>query len=146
VTPIFARTEDFIISGVARRPNPYNGSLLLMDAGCRPQVFDEWNVKRYETEKKRLGYGGCDQSWIAIVLGPDEATWTHEDGVYTYRDYVMPPRSRRPYNPRRMGHHVRPTYGAMPTGCRIMVMNGPRYDPANPQHYKASPWIRYHWQ
>lgn len=145
VTPIFSRTEDFVISGVELRPQPYNGSLVLMTAGCRERVFRTFNYDHLVRERRRLNYGGSDQAWIAIALGPHEATWTTADGVYTYRDYVDGATLSRRHSGRYVDEPCVPTRGALPSGCRIIVMNG-RYDPSHQSCRLRSPWIREYWR
>jgi hypothetical protein len=76
---------------------PYNGSMLLMDAGARPQVWDTFEEQRSLEVVKEAGLTGTDQAWIAHTLGPNEAVWTADDGVMHFmRDCVpdLPGRSR----------------------------------------------------
>jgi hypothetical protein len=76
---------------------PYNGSMILMDAGARPQLWDTFDADRSPQITKDAGLTGTDQAWIAHVLGPDERVWTAEDGVMHFmRDCVpdLPEHSR----------------------------------------------------
>jgi hypothetical protein len=76
---------------------PYNGSMLLMDAGARAEVWDRFDQQRSPLIVKNAGLTGTDQAWMAHVLGPHEAVWTAEQGVMHFmRDCVpdLPDHSR----------------------------------------------------
>ena len=76
---------------------PYNGSMLLMDAGARAQIWERFDPERSPAIVKEAGLTGTDQAWIAHVLGSDEAVWTAADGVMHFmRDCVpdLPDHSR----------------------------------------------------
>jgi hypothetical protein len=75
---IVGAPEDFrITQGTALR-RPFNGSLVLMTAGCRSQVYELFTPERAVEAGQH--YLGSDQAWIAAVLG-DEATFTPTHGV-----------------------------------------------------------------
>jgi len=143
VTALFARPEDFVICGVELRPQPYNGSLVLMDAGCRPQVYDSFDRGRLERERAAKRYGGSDQAWIAISLGPDEATWSEADGIFTYRDHVAGDGVPRPWHQKPL---IPPTGGPLPPGARLVLLNGRRFDPLDRSLRERSPWIAEHYR
>jgi hypothetical protein len=84
LTPLLDRPEDLVLwrSGTTRCP--YNGSMVLMTAGCRPQVWTEWTPQAARERARLEGGPGSDQAWIAAVLGPNEATWGLADGVASY--------------------------------------------------------------
>lgn len=148
VTAIFDRSEDFVISGVELPPQPYNGSLVMMDAGARREVYDDFDPVRLAAARRRLNYGGSDQAWIAIRLGPDEATWTEADGIYTYRDYIDPA-PRMPTRPLRRAMEGPRTGGGLPDRAgpaRMIVFNGAKYDPGLDRCQRLSPWISEHWR
>lgn len=151
ITPIFSRTEDFIMSGVELRPQPYNGSMLMMNSGCRSRVFDEYDRGQWQANVRGRGkrYGGSDQAWIAVKLGEREATWTREDGVFSYRDDICP-RSEWAYESWKARNLVNalkhePTGGPLPAGARIIQCNGP-HGPHKPEVQRRSPWIVDHWR
>ncbi len=78
---IFGRGDDFVICGPSS-VGPrylYNGSLLLMDAGARPSVYNEFTPEAAEIASRQ--FVGSDQAWIAHTLGRGEATFTADDGV-----------------------------------------------------------------
>lgn len=102
---------------------PYNTSLVVMELGARPQVWDEFSVDAAaEAERDAIRWTG-DQSWVANVLGDGERTFGEPEGVWCYR----PNRDRE----------------APPPGARIMFACGP-YDFA--QERDVSPWVREAWR
>lgn len=81
VDAILSRPEDFIInspSDIGPR-RLYNGSIMMMTAGSRAQVYEEFTPEKAEVASRR--YIGSDQAWIAYALGAGEAMWTPADGV-----------------------------------------------------------------
>jgi len=80
--PLFDREDDLVLFKGTSRARPYNGSMMLIRAGCRPQVFEDFN-QAAALESGKL-YCGSDQAWLMHKLGPNEATWDHRDGVYWF--------------------------------------------------------------
>lgn len=78
--PLFARPCDFMMYRGTSETRPYNGSMLMMAAGARPQVYADFSPEG--ATKARELYIGSDQAWIAYRLGAGERTWSTEDGVY----------------------------------------------------------------
>lgn len=124
VTPIFHRKEDFVIWGATARRTPYNGSMWMMNSGCREKVWTRFNEnpEKAVVRARGAGFYGSDQAWMCYALGPQEAKWTEHDGVYSYR------------------MHVKPKAGAMPKDARIVFFEG-HYDPWNPATRTQCPWI-----
>lgn len=83
--PLFDRPEDFVMYGGTNRDRPYNGSMLMMDAGARPQVYERLTPE--EAVKAGWRYTGSDQAWISYVLGRGEKVWLQEDGIHI-RDFL----------------------------------------------------------
>ena len=80
--PLFDRKDDLVIYNGTAEGRPYNGSMVMMTAGCRPQVYEHFSEQgAIEASSK---FVGSDQAWLAHVLGPGEKTWSEEDGVYWY--------------------------------------------------------------
>lgn len=78
---IINRDEDFVIcapSSVGKRWR-YNGSMMLITAGCRPQVYEDFTPER--AEEASAQFVGSDQAWLGYILGPGEATWGAREGV-----------------------------------------------------------------
>lgn len=77
--PVVDRPDEIVFAqGSPRRP--YNGSMMLMTAGCRPQVYNEFTPER--AVEASQAYIGSDQAWVSHCLGWGESTWTEADGVY----------------------------------------------------------------
>ena len=88
--PLFDRKEDLVLYKGTSPKRPYNGSMMLMTAGCRPQVYESFNAD--EAADAGLMYCGSDQSWLAYKLGWNEATWDEADGVYFWGSGYKPKR------------------------------------------------------
>lgn len=125
LAPLFDRPEDFVIWGETDRRSWYNGSMCLMTAGARRQVYDDFDPKTSPKRAKQAGRFGSDQGWISYRLGPGEATWGREDGVYSYRVHVAPNGNRLPAN------------------ARIVMFHG-KVDPWDHRGQSVG-WIREHW-
>lgn len=80
--PLFDVQDDFKMFRGTHHSRPYNGSMLMMNAGARPQVYDRFS--KQEVVKAGRTYMGSDQAWISYVLGRGEATWGVEDGIHAY--------------------------------------------------------------
>jgi hypothetical protein len=81
--PLLDRREDLVLLKGTASSRPYNGSLMLMTAGARPQVYHDFTPEKAE-EAGRL-FCGSDQAWLAHCLGWGEATWGEADGVVHFR-------------------------------------------------------------
>lgn len=126
LAPLVDRPEDFVIWGDTEPRSWYNGSLFLLRAGARPQVWTKFDPARSPREAFKAGRFGSDQGWISHVLGPGEATWNVKDGVYSYRV------------------HLRPRGGKLPTGARVVNWHG-RVDPWSAEG-QALTWVREHYR
>lgn len=123
ITPLFDRDDDFIIWGEHTRPNPYCGSMWMMNAGCRPQVYATFNADDYPPNHNGRRPLGTDQQHIARVLYPNEAMWGRTDGVVALRTC----------------RESRPRW-SLPPGTRIVFFNG-KYQPDDPG-MKQIQWVR----
>lgn len=129
VTEIFSRKEEFVINGYVpfrgmsgAMTQKYNGGLVIMNAGCRSQV---WNSFDPEKTPKLLSslrgkYVGTDQAWIRYVLGDKEAVITEEDGVYEARKFN--------------------TKTPLPKAAKLIMFAGQR-DPSRSNFT----WVKNHW-
>lgn len=91
--PLFDRPADFMMYRGTSPKRPYNGSMLMMTAGARPQVYTDFTPEGAAEAGKE--YVGSDQAWIAHKLGWGEKVWGAEDGVYwraNRGDSTVPPR------------------------------------------------------
>jgi hypothetical protein len=105
VAPIFDRTEDFIIWGETNPQSFYNGSMFMMSAGARRQVWEEFDPSTSPMAAYRAGKFGSDQGWISYRLGPGEAIWGMKDGVYSWRVHLEAKGGRLPANARIVHFH-----------------------------------------
>lgn len=124
LAPLWDRPDDFVIYRDPLYPRQYNGSMLLLRAGARPEVWTEFNPRisrRLAIEDRKRG---SDQGWISFRL-PGEPTWGPEDGVLSYRADIAK------------------NGGSLPAGATAVVFHGsPKpWDPGPQQ----APWVRAHW-
>lgn len=128
VTPVWDRPDvDFMIWGETLRRTPYNGSMQMMTAGARRQVYDDFDPNTSPLVARKAGFDGSDQAWISYRLGPHEKRWTKEDGVFSFR------------------LHVKTNAGKIPKGARVIFFEG-QVDPWSPFARKMCPWIDDHWR
>lgn len=168
--PLWNRPEDFVIYD-ARGDDHYNGSMFMMTAGARAQVWDTFDSVKSPQLTTRAKMRGSDQAWIRYCLSPDAATWTNEDGVHAYlhvvRDHPDRVRYRHERRPVNRNIHVPSAYrrrsspnvmfappkgsapgysvpGGLPPNARMVIFAG-EYKPWDPRAWRMSPWIRDHY-
>jgi len=122
VSPIFDRREPIVLWGDTSPGTPYNGGLILMDAGARPKVWETFDPVRSPLIGRQQRYIGSDQAWIAVCLGPNEAKFSKRDGVYSYRN------------------HVANNGGVLSPDARLVSFHG-AHDPWGPEPQKLA-WVR----
>lgn len=76
---LFDNDEDFMIYKGTSFDRPYNGSLMMIKAGSRPQVYLDFSEEN--AIKSGQKYVGSDQAWISYCLGPNEKTWSFKEGI-----------------------------------------------------------------
>lgn len=122
--PLFEREEDFVIlQGVnAANPCPYNGSLWMLRAGYRPDVWLDFSLKAArQVPHYRFP---DDQAWLAHKL-PGAAAYTpHGDGVYGFQKPGWT------------------TGDELPENARIVAFFGSR----DPAQFTNLAWVREHWR
>jgi hypothetical protein len=104
---LFDRPEDFWIWGQTDERTNYNGSLWMMSAGARRQVYDRFDPKTSPREAYLAGKFGSDQGWISHVLGKGEKVWSTADGVYSFRKHIAQNGNQLPANARLVNWHGR---------------------------------------
>lgn len=124
--PLWDRPEDFVIWGDTNPTTAYNGSMMLMTAGARPQVWTRFDPATSPHQAKASGCFGSDQGWISYCLGPGERKWTRDDGVYSFRNDIAAART-------------------LPANARIVFFHG-RHDPWNSYVQTNYAWVREHYQ
>ena len=126
VTALWTRSEDFV---AWRDPNPpaaYNGSMLLLRAGARPNVWRDFHPVASPRLAAQHGFRGSDQAWISACLGPNEAVWTKDDGVFSYRMDIAKQKN------------------ILPPSARVVVFHG-KHDPWDACSQEID-WVRAHYR
>lgn len=129
VSPLWNRPEDFVAVGDTN-PQPgsyFNGSMMLLRAGSRPQVWTRFDPDRSPYEALRAGAYGSDQGHISHILGSGEARWSKADGVYSLRNDFEQQRKRN-----------------LPADARIVICHG-KIDPWSAYAKDTYPWISQYW-
>jgi hypothetical protein len=92
--PLFDRSEDLVLFEGTAPDRPYNGSMMLIRAGCRPQLYDDFDQAGADDSGE--AFHGSDQAWLAHKLGWGEATWGEADNVWHLDRYLRNCRKVRP--------------------------------------------------
>jgi hypothetical protein len=122
--PLFHRAEDFIIlqGANAANPCPYNGSLWLLRAGYRPDVWTDFTPDA----ARRVPFYKFpeDQAWLAHKL-PNANGWISgaSSGVYAFK---------KPGWPEGDG---------LPKDARFVCFPGSR----DPSQFTHLDWVKRHW-
>jgi len=102
IDTILTRKEDFIINKFISKGGHnqiYNGDLIIMTAGTRKSVWEDFHpIKSLETLdrlRNEKNLVGSDQAWIQANLGENESMFTENDGIY---DYSFLPDKKLPEN------------------------------------------------
>jgi hypothetical protein len=90
--PMLAGSMDFRMAVGTAPGRPYNGSLLYLRTGSRPQVYETFTEAGAAEAGRR--FVGSDQAWIAHCLGPNEAVWGEADGL-VYHGLPRKPETER---------------------------------------------------
>lgn len=88
IDELFDLPGDFYIMRGTAPSRPYNGSLVLLTAGARPEVYHDFTPERAAVAGRR--FLGSDQAWIMSRL-PGEATIGPEHGVDWWASTKRPP-------------------------------------------------------
>ena len=123
---IWNRKEDFVILRSAHPQLLYSGAMMLMRAGARSRVWTDFDPSESPARARAARHFGSDQAWISTYLGPGEACWTPNDGVYSFYKHILP------------------NDGALPEGARLVNFHG-AVNPWDPRVYDKLPWVREYW-
>lgn len=85
--PLFNRRDDLVLFKGTEPNRPYNGSMMLIRAGCRPQLFEKFSQAAADESGDK--FVGSDQSWLAHCLGWGEKTWSESDGVWWFGPHYL---------------------------------------------------------
>lgn len=119
LAPLLKRREEAVFWRSCTTSIPYNGSMVMMTAGARRQVWDSFDPATSPRLTRDLGMIGTDQAWIAHTLGDQEAVWTVADGVCSFR---------------------RDCRNKLPSHSRIVFFPG-KIKPNDPKTRFMHPWI-----
>ena len=123
--PLFDRTEPFVIlqGANASNPCPFNGSVMMLRGGYRPDVWSDFSLDAAATIQ-RYQFAD-DQGWLWHKL-PEAAGWQvgSASGIYAFRKPGWPSRGT-----------------ALPRDARLVVFPGWR----DPSKFIYLPWIRDNW-
>lgn len=125
LNPLWDRSEDFVIWGDTNPRTPYNGSMMMMNAGARPQVWTQFDPRTSPKLAMRAGFFGSDQGFLSYILGPNETKWGKKDGVYSFRNDLQEAKN-------------------IPANCRIVFFHG-RHDPWTGFVQTQYPWVKAHY-
>lgn len=126
LAPIFDRTEDFVMWGDTHPRTFYNGSMMLMTAGARREVWDEFDPATSPAKAKAAGHFGSDQGWISYRLGRGQAMWGQAEGIYSWRVHLV--QGQKP----------------LPENARVVIFHG-KQDPWGPVAQRHA-WVRENWR
>jgi hypothetical protein len=121
---LFDRPENFVIlqGANAANPCPYNGSIFMLRAGYRPDVWRDFSIKR--SQEIKFHEFPDDQGWFWDKM-PTAAGWKAgpESGIYAFQKPGWPKGDE------------------LPKGCKIVSFPGWR-DPGN---FLYLEWVRNNW-
>jgi len=121
--PLFYRSDDFtILQGInSSNPCPYNGSVWMLRAGARPDVWREFSLDA--ASKIKFHAFPDDQGWFHHMM-PAAGSWGPAQGVYGFKKEGWP-----------SGENL-------PEGARIVAFPGWR-DPSKFEHLS---WVKENWR
>lgn len=128
LAPLWDRPEELVCWGDTN-PQPgsyYNGSMILMTAGARPRVWTEFDPRTSPDKALAAKAWGSDQGWLSYCLGPGEARWGIQHGVYSFRNHIE-------HQPGKM----------LPADARVVMFHG-RVDPWMAEAQQLA-WVRAHY-
>lgn len=120
---VFYRLEPFVIlQGVnSSNPNPYNGSVWMLRAGYRPDVWSDFTLEK--ASKVPWFAFPDDQAWFHHMMH-DAGAFGPETGVYAF------------------GKPGWPKGADLPESARVVAFPGHR----DPSQFASLPWVREHWR
>jgi hypothetical protein len=120
---LFDRSDSFtILQGVnSANPCPFNGSLWMLEAGYRPDVWGEFSLEL--AQKVPFHEFPDDQAWLADMM-PDAGAFGPEDGVYAFQKKGWPKGE------------------SLPRNAKVVCFPGWR----DPSQYTRLDWVQQHWR
>lgn len=122
---LFDRDESFVIlkGANAVNPNPFNGSLWMLRAGYRPDIW--WDFSIEAAQKFPFHEFADDQAWFHAMM-PDAAVWDcgPGSGVWSFQKRGWPKDDR------------------LPPDARLVAFPGRR----DPSQFTHLDWVKQNWQ
>lgn len=100
-----------------------NGSMLMLRAGARSEVWDRFDPRSSPAEALGRQFLGSDQAWISYVAGARCKRWGPQDGVLSFKKNVI----GKP----------------LPEGARAVFFHG-AIKPWSPEAQRLD-WVRSNW-
>lgn len=141
LSPIFDRSEDCITYRSPGLGGGINGSIFIMNTGCRAFVHSAFDPASSPGMCNRLGHKGSDQGWMDYSLRQCSSGMGPADGIHEFNALR---RSRRQI----VGGRTvsRPSGPAtLPDGARIVFFHG-QTKPWTSGAVDNAPWIRDHYR
>ena len=137
LTPVWERPEPIVLwsDPLFSPQGMYCGSMTMLTAGARPDVFERFDPARSPAESRAAGCLGSDQGWISHVLGAGMPAWTTDHGVYSFWVHLEGKGQRPPRPPRK----------DLPANARLVFFHGAR-DPWHADIQAEYGWVREHWR
>lgn len=125
---ILSAPYDFAMWGDTRYNGQFNGSLCLMNAGARPQVWEDFKGMQSHKEALASGFFGSDQGWISYKTSMNGHKFGVKDGVYSFNIDMKNKQVKKP-----------------PKDAKIIFFHG-QYDPWMHNVQNDYPWIKEHYR
>jgi len=124
---------EFCVAGRRRGMQAYyNTSIFILRTGSLPQVWDKFDPKTSPQFVRRTRKIGSDQVWISETLGPDQATWSADERIVSFKYHCAPD----------WRSSVR---GSLADGVSVVCFHG-AFKPWDSAVQEANPWIVEHWR
>lgn len=122
---VFNRPEPFtVLTGInGTNPCPYNGSVWMLQAGFRPDVWSDFSVENYRKHGVPFHAFPDDQGWFWHKL-PGAAAFGPKQGVYGFQKRGWPGQDRQPPD------------------ARIVAFPGWR----SPKQFEHLKWVKENWR
>jgi hypothetical protein len=134
--PLVQRREPLVLYrnanfGLLPGRTRFNSSLILLDAGVRPDLYEDFDRATSPGRVRGLGHGrATDQAWISSRVDHANPYWDHTHGVW---------------NAMRMSDRGPGVATELPAGARIVLFMGKR-EPGIARVQEKFPWVKEHWR
>lgn len=133
IDPLVDLSEDVVMwlnpnHSIERRRAYFQGSVQLLTAGARPQVWTEI-FRPGALQRVNRRFGGFEQAWLSETLDWSEAHWTDADGIY---------------GAGRLGDVKEGVGTVLPANARIVAYPGNR-EPSQAEVQARHPWLAAHY-